>query len=73
MVKTGWRELILRPGEKTSIFCQACGVVARKRVTFEDNFGRLHVSLCDECAEKEYRELMLQGRFKWPGENLIDK
>ena len=64
--KTGWRKIDYSQGGQKLITCQSCLAIATKRVTFEDLYGKLVVSLCDECAEKEYAELLTQGRFSWP-------
>jgi len=66
MEKTGWskmKEDMLRTKHPN---CQSCGEKATTTVTFEDNFGRLRVKLCDRCAGKSYESLRLQGRFSWP-------
>jgi len=66
MIKTGYRrlrgDLLWNKRPK----CQSCGGKASKVVTFEDNFSKLKVRLCDDCAEKSYENLLLQGRFSWP-------
>ena len=46
--------------------CANCGGKGGFRVTFKDNWGKLIVSLCEECANKEYEELQLQSRLNWP-------
>jgi len=40
--------------------CVSCGGKGEFRVTFEDNWGKLIVTLCDECRQKRYEELNLQ-------------
>ena len=66
MQKTGWEKLKNRAakGKKTS--CQRCRRVATKKVTFEDEYGKSTIKLCDSCAEREYFDLCIQGRFVWP-------
>lgn len=54
-----------RNGEKPSV-CANCGGKGRFRVTFEDNFGKVIITLCEVCATKQYEELKLQSRFDWP-------
>lgn len=66
MVKTGIERIKVAPGKGADRFCASCRRLARKRVTFEDNYGKLVVFLCDTCAEKEYESLLLQGRLDWP-------
>ena len=46
--------------------CVNCGEKGTFRVTFGDTWGKLIVTLCAECAEKEYEELKLQSRLDWP-------
>jgi len=46
--------------------CANCGGKGIFKVTFEDNWGRLIVTLCDECSRKEYEDLKLQSRLDWP-------
>jgi len=66
MHKTGYGKIEKRNGNHADPVCQSCKAKATKRVKFEDNWGRLIVSLCDKCAEKDYYELLTQGRFSWP-------
>lgn len=66
MQKTGWWKIGGKTGLKVPLPCQSCKKPATKRVAFEDLYEKLIVSLCDECAEKDYLELLLQGRFSWP-------
>jgi len=66
MKETGWVEINYSRGQQKLITCQSCTAIATKRVTFEDIYGKLIVNLCDKCAEKDYFELLLQGRFSWP-------
>jgi len=47
--------------------CANCGREGEYRVTFQDYWGKLIVTLCEECSTKEYGELQLQSRLKWPG------
>lgn len=46
--------------------CVNCGGKGGFRVTFKDYWGKLTVTLCKECAWKEYGELKLQSRLNWP-------
>jgi len=66
MKKTGWKKINYSQGKQKLFTCQSCKAIATKRVTFEDLYGKLIISLCDECAEKDYVELLTQGRFSWP-------
>lgn len=54
-----------RNGEKPAK-CVNCGGKGVFRVTFEDTWGKLIVTLCDECRRKEYKDLKLQSRLDWP-------
>lgn len=47
--------------------CVSCGGKGVFRVTFEDVWGKLIITLCEECATKNYAELKLQSRLDWPG------
>lgn len=47
--------------------CMSCGRKAKSRVTFSDAFGKVTVSLCKICAQRNYEDLKLQTRFDWPG------
>jgi len=66
MVKTGWSRLKEDMLKAKHPRCQSCGEKATTVVTFEDNFSKLVVKLCDDCAAKSYESLKLQGRFSWP-------
>ena len=73
MIKTGVEKMKVAPGKGADRFCASCRRLARNRVTFEDSYGKLTVTLCNTCAEKKYEELLLGSRFPWPGEKLIDR
>lgn len=66
MKKTGWVKLDKTKSKESVRACQSCKGIATQKVTFEDDFGKLIVSLCGKCAKKDYSALMLQGRFSWP-------
>ena len=46
--------------------CASCGGKGSFRVTFTDYWGKLIVTLCKNCAAKEYEGLKLQSRFDVP-------
>lgn len=46
--------------------CVSCGEEGFYRVTFKDYWGKLTVTLCEECSNKQYEELKLQSRLDWP-------
>jgi len=43
--------------------CANCGEEGIYRVRFEDMYGKLEVTLCEECAKLKYGQLKLQTRF----------
>ena len=47
--------------------CTNCGGKGEYRVTFEDMYSKLTVTLCEECERLEYGQLKLQSSFEWPG------
>ena len=66
MVKIGRQRIKeIWPGGKPAK-CVNCGGKGAFRVTFEDTWGKLIVTLCEECAGKKYEELKLQSRLDWP-------
>lgn len=66
MRKIGWTVIHKsRVGGKPAS-CVSCGRKANRRVTFRDNFGKVTVTLCNFCAQKDYMDLKLQTRFDWP-------
>lgn len=54
-----------RNGGKPAM-CANCGGKGSFRVTFKDPWGKLIVTLCKDCATKQYKELNLQSRLDWP-------
>lgn len=44
--------------------CANCREEGIFRVSFQDRFGRIIVTLCERCADKEYKDLQLQIRFE---------
>ena len=73
MRKTRIEKIEVRPGKGADRFCISCRRIARNRVSFQDNNGKLTVILCNKCAEKDYDELLLGNQFSWPGDNKFDK
>jgi len=47
--------------------CVNCGGKGEFRVTFKDSWGKLIVTLCDDCSKREYEDLRLQSRLQFPG------
>jgi len=67
MEKTGYRRIDKnREGEKPAR-CTNCGEEGTLRVIYEDMYGKLEVTLCEECSKLKYGQLKLQSRFDWPG------
>jgi excinuclease UvrABC ATPase subunit len=46
--------------------CANCSGDGAYDVTFQDYWGKLIVTLCEDCATKQYEELELQTRLNWP-------
>ncbi len=45
--------------------CMNCKGEGVYRVTFEDMYSKLTVTLCDDCRKLKYGQLKLQTTFKW--------
>lgn len=67
MEKTGKRRASAERMNKGPRKCANCGGAGTWHVTFQDSWGKLIVTLCEECATKQYEELKLQSRLDWPG------
>jgi len=67
MIKTGWTRISENRNEGKPARCVSCGGKGRFKVTFEDSFGKLIVTLCEDCKELEYEQLHLQSKLDWPG------
>ena len=66
MKKMGYKAIPWQERETKKPKCANCGGKGTARVTFEDTWGKLIVTLCDECRKKEYEDLKLQSRLDWP-------
>jgi len=66
MNRTGRRKIQRDRNGGKPAKCASCGEKGEYRVTFEDNWGKLIVTLCEKCATKQYEELELQSRLDWP-------
>ena len=65
MEKTGRRRISEnRNGGKPAV-CKNCWGKGVYKVTFEDLYGKLTVTLCEECEKLKYGQLKLQSRFDW--------
>jgi len=49
--------------------CANCGGKGIYRVTYEDIYSKLTVTLCEECEKLEYGQLKLQSYFDWSGQD----
>jgi len=67
MEQIGYRRIDKNSNGGKPAKCISCGGKGEFKVTFEDNCGKLIGTLCDECRQKEYKELNLQSRLNWPG------
>jgi len=66
MEKTGYTRINKsRNGGKPGR-CTNCGGEGKYRVTFEDMYSKLTVTLCEECEHLKYGQLKLQTSFEWP-------
>ena len=46
--------------------CMSCSGEGEYRVIYKDYWGKLTVTLCGKCANKQYEDLGLQSRLKLP-------
>ena len=66
MEKTGRQRIsVLRMGKEPRR-CVNCGGNGEYKVTFEDTWGKLIVTLCEECSMRRYEDLKLQTSLNWP-------
>ena len=70
MEKTGRRRIRKDRNRGLPAVCMNCGAEGEYRVTYEDLWGKLTVTLCTECEKLNYEKLKLQSRFDWPIEAL---
>lgn len=67
MEKIGIQRIAMIKSDMIPVKCVNCGGKGRYKVTFEDNWGKLIVKLCEECSVKNYEDLKLQTTLNWPG------
>ena len=67
MEKTGRQRLRKNFNHGSPAVCANCGEEGIYRVTFEDMYSKLTVTLCEECEKLKYGQLKLQSTFDWPG------
>ena len=66
MEKTGRQKVSVLRMDKKPRRCVNCGGNGEYKVTFEDIWGKLIVTLCEECSMKRYEDLKLQTSLNWP-------
>ena len=66
MEKTGRRRIRKDRNRGLPAVCANCGEEGIYRVTFEDMYSKLTVTLCEECEKLKYGQLKLQSTFDWP-------
>jgi hypothetical protein len=59
MKKTGRRRIQKKGNGGKPAICMNCGGEGEYRVTFEDMYGKLTVTLCEECEKFKYGQLKL--------------
>jgi excinuclease UvrABC ATPase subunit len=67
MEKIGIQRIPMIKSDMIPVRCVNCGGKSRYKVTFEDNWGKLIVNLCEVCSVKNYEDLKLQTTLNWPG------
>lgn len=67
MKRTGRQRIKRERNGGKPVKCANCGEKGEYKVTFEDMYGKLIVTLCEECWKLEYGQLKLQARFEWKG------
>jgi len=72
MKKTGRRRIQKKGRNGNPARCANCGEEGVYRVTFEDMYSKLTVTLCEDCEKLKYGQLKLQSRFDWPGNAALD-
>jgi len=69
MEKTGFRRIKPERCDKKPKKCTNCGGKGEFRVIFEDMYGKLEVTLCEECSKLKYGQLKLQTMLDWKGKD----
>jgi excinuclease UvrABC ATPase subunit len=67
MEKIGWTVINRRRNGGKPVKCVNCGGEGVMRVTFNDPWCKLTITLCDKCSKKRYEDLDLQRNLKFPG------
>jgi excinuclease UvrABC ATPase subunit len=68
MKKTGRQRIPIKGRNVYPARCANCGGEGVCRVTYEDMYCKLTVTLCEECEKVEYGQLKLQSQIEWPVE-----
>lgn len=70
MKRIGYARIKKDKDRRRKIHCHSCGGDGEFKVIFRDNISSVAVVLCKNCLWKDYEELNLQSRLKFP---LTDK
>lgn len=66
MEKTGRQRIQKSRNRGKPAKCKNCGGEGVYKVTFEDMYGKLIVTLCEGCERLRYEQLKVQTVFQWP-------
>ena len=66
MEKTGRQRIQKKGRNGNPARCTNCGEEGAFKVTYEDMYSKLTVTLCEECEKLKYRQLKLQSQINWP-------
>jgi len=66
MEKTGRQRVKVDRMNKKPRKCANCGGRGEYKVTFKDTWGKLIVTLCEDCSRRQYEDLQLQSTLNWP-------
>jgi len=66
MKKTGFTRINKNRNGGAQAKCMNCRGKGEFKVTFEDMYSKLTVTLCEECSKLKYGQLKLQTTFNWP-------
>jgi excinuclease UvrABC ATPase subunit len=65
MEKTGRQKISKNRNKGKPARCANCGGEGAYRVTYEDMYSKLTVTLCEECEMLGYGQLKLQSQLDW--------
>lgn len=66
MRKTGCERIQKTGGCGARNKCINCGKKGTHRVTFQDDWSKVVIALCEECSKKEYENLRLNYTLGFP-------